>query len=78
MLRAGWYAILQARLYLELPGRGGTAVAIGAPADLMGSLLPLAIGILAHRMGLGSTMWLLLAAPIALLTLLPVEGPREA
>ena len=78
MLRAGWYAILQARLYSELPARGGTAVAIGAPADLLGSLLPLAIGIVAQRVGLGSAMWLLLAAPVALLTLLPVEGPRDA
>jgi FSR family fosmidomycin resistance protein-like MFS transporter len=77
MLRSGWYAILQARLYSELPGRGGTAVAIGAPADLVGSLLPLAIGIVAHRMGLGSAMWLLLAAPIALLTLLPT-GAQDA
>ena len=77
MLRAGWYAILQARLYSELPGQGGTAVAIGAPTDLMGSLLPLAIGMVAHRMGLGSAMWLLLAAPVALLTLLPAEGPRD-
>lgn len=77
MLRAGWYAIVQARLYSELPGRGGTAVAIGAPADLMGSLLPLALGIVAHRVGLGPAMWLLLAAPIGLLTLLPAQGPRE-
>jgi MFS transporter, FSR family, fosmidomycin resistance protein len=76
LLRAGWYAIVQARLYSELPARGGTAVAIGAPADLVGSLLPLAIGIVAHRFGLDSAMWLLLAAPLSLLTLLPTRGPR--
>jgi FSR family fosmidomycin resistance protein-like MFS transporter len=34
VLRSGWYAIPQGRLYAELPARGGTAVAIGAPADL--------------------------------------------
>jgi MFS transporter, FSR family, fosmidomycin resistance protein len=74
MLRAGWYAIPQARLYMELPARGGTAIAIGAPADLAGSLLPLAIGLVAQRWGLGSAMWILLAAPIALLILLPTGG----
>jgi MFS transporter, FSR family, fosmidomycin resistance protein len=77
MLRAGWYAILQARLYAELPARSGTVVAIGAPADLVGSLLPFAIGLIAERLGLGSAMWLLLAAPIALLTLLPTGAPGE-
>jgi MFS transporter, FSR family, fosmidomycin resistance protein len=77
MLRAGWYAILQARLYAELPARGGTVVAIGAPADFVGSLLPLAIGVIAQRLGLDSAMWLLLVAPIALLTLLPAGTPEE-
>jgi MFS transporter, FSR family, fosmidomycin resistance protein len=76
MLRAGWYAIPQARLYMELPARGGTAVAIGAPADLLGSLLPFAIGLVAGRWGLGSAMWILLAAPVALLTLLPARRRR--
>ncbi len=77
MVRAGWYAILQARLYAELPSRGGTAVAIGAPADLLGSLLPLAIGAVAQRAGLGPAMWVLLAAPVSLLLLLPGRHPSE-
>jgi MFS transporter, FSR family, fosmidomycin resistance protein len=77
ILRAGWYSIPQARIYSELPARGGIAVAIGAPADLLGSLLPLAIGIGAQRFGLGPAMWLLLAAPIALLALLPASDPRD-
>jgi len=76
LLRAGWYAIPRARLYAELPARGGTAVAVGAPADLVGSLLPLAIGVIAQRLGLSAAMWLLLAAPIALLSLLPT-GARD-
>jgi FSR family fosmidomycin resistance protein-like MFS transporter len=71
LLRSGWYAIAQGRLFAELPARGGTAVAIGAPADLLGSLLPLAIGLAASRFGLDGAMWLLLAAPISLLVLLP-------
>jgi FSR family fosmidomycin resistance protein-like MFS transporter len=70
MIRSGWYAILQARLYSELPARGGTVIAVGAPADLVGALLPLAIAFVAQRWGLHSAMWLLLAAPIAILTLL--------
>ena len=78
ILRAGWYSIPQARIYSELPERGGIAVAIGAPADLLGSLLPLAIGIGAQRFGLGPAMWLLLAAPIALLVLLPASDPRDS
>jgi MFS transporter, FSR family, fosmidomycin resistance protein len=71
ILTAGWYAVPQGRLYAELPARGGTAVAIGAPADLVGSLLPLAIGGVAARAGLDSAMWLLLGAPLALLLMLP-------
>ena len=71
LLRAGWYAILDGRLFAELPGRGGTVQAIRSPADLIGSALPLAIGILAERFGLQPAMWLLLAAPIGLLVLLP-------
>jgi MFS transporter, FSR family, fosmidomycin resistance protein len=77
ILRAGWYSIPQARVYSALPARGGIAVAIGAPADLIGSLLPLAIGVAAERFGSGLAMWLLLAAPVALLTLLPTSHPRD-
>ena len=78
ILTAGWYAIPQGRLYAELPARGGTAVAIGAPADLVGSLLPLAVGAVASWAGLGAAMWLLLGGPLALLLLLPARrGSRE-
>lgn len=75
LLRAGWYAVLQGRLYAEMPARGGTAIAIGAPADLVGSLLPLAIGVAAQRAGLDAAMWILLAAPVSLLVFLPPAGP---
>ncbi len=71
VLRAGWYAIPQGRLYAELPARGGTTVALGAPANLLGSLLPLGVGAVASRAGLDGAMWLLLAAPISLIVLLP-------
>jgi FSR family fosmidomycin resistance protein-like MFS transporter len=78
IVRAGWYSIPQAHVYSELPARGGIAVAIGAPADLIGSLLPLAIGVGAQRFGSGAAMWLLLAGPLAVLTLLPTSHPRDA
>jgi hypothetical protein len=78
ILRAGWYSIPQARLYAQLPSRGGTIVALGGPADLAGAFLPLAIGVAAQRIGLASAMWLLLAAPLALLALLPPEKRRRA
>ena len=74
ILRAGWYSIPQARLYAALPGRGGTIVALGAPADFAGAILPLMIGIVAQRIGLAFAMWLLLAAPLALLSLLPRDN----
>ena len=78
LVRSGWYAIAQARLYSELPARGGTAIAVGAPADLVGVLLPLAIASVAETRGLHSAMWLLLGAPIALLTLLPSGIRKES
>jgi FSR family fosmidomycin resistance protein-like MFS transporter len=74
LVRAGWYAILQAQLYAELPARGGTAIAIGAPADLVGSALPIAIGAAAQAVGLGPAMWLVLAGPVVLVALLPRTG----
>jgi len=76
LLRAGWYAIPQARLFDEFHGSSGTAVAIADIGGLAGLLLPLAIGALAQRAGLGAAMWVLLAAPVALLVGLPRAGRR--
>lgn len=67
LLNSGWYAIPKARLYASLPGRSGTAVAVGGAAGLVGSLAPAALGALAGAAGLQATMWLLLVAPVALL-----------
>ena len=77
VLRGGWYAIPQARLFDEFPGSSGTAVAIADLASLPGSALPLVIGAIAQRAGLGPAMWLLLAAPIALLVGLPRRRDRR-
>nr|WP_275124852.1 MFS transporter [Aggregatilinea lenta] len=73
LLNAGWYAVLQAKLYDALPGRSGTALAANNVAGLVGSLIPLALGLAAQAVGLGATMWLLLAGPLALLIGLPRE-----
>ncbi len=64
---AGSYAILQGQLYAALPGRSGAALALGSFAGLMGSTMPLVIGLAADAFGLDVAIWLLLAGPIALL-----------
>jgi FSR family fosmidomycin resistance protein-like MFS transporter len=67
LLNAGWYALPKAALYDALPGRSGTAVAVGGVANLAGSAVPAVLGVLAGAIGLASTMWLLLIAPVAVL-----------
>jgi FSR family fosmidomycin resistance protein-like MFS transporter len=71
LVRAGWYAILQARLYSALPGQSGVALAFGNIAGTVGALTPLGLGALAEAAGLRAAMWVLLAAPLALLAGLP-------
>jgi MFS transporter, FSR family, fosmidomycin resistance protein len=75
-LRAGWYAIPQARLFDEFHGSSGTAVAVSDLGGLAARILPIAIGVLAQRAGLGAAMWVLLAAPVSLLVGLPRTVPR--
>lgn len=74
ILRAGWYAILKARLFSTLPGQSGAAFSLSSLSGLLGSLPPLAIGLLAQRFGLGAALWLVLLAPLALLLGLPRKG----
>jgi MFS transporter, FSR family, fosmidomycin resistance protein len=75
MLHAGWYAIPQARLYSELQGNSGVALAVSNITGLAAGLFPLLIGLLAERFGLATALWCCLLAPIAVLLLLP---PKEA
>jgi MFS transporter, FSR family, fosmidomycin resistance protein len=75
LLNSGWYAIPKASLYAELPDRSGTAVALGSVGGLAGALVPLGLGLLAGAVGLGVTMWTLLAAPVVLLALVPSRLP---
>lgn len=77
VLRAGWYALPKARLFDQFEGSSGAAIAVADVSGLVGSLLPLALGGLAQRIGLGPAMWFLLAAPLGLLLLLPREGRDE-
>jgi MFS transporter, FSR family, fosmidomycin resistance protein len=71
LLRAGWYAILQARLYECLPGQSGVALALGNVAGFAGALIPLGLGALAQAAGLPAAIWALMAGPLALLVGLP-------
>jgi len=73
---AGWYSILQGRLYSTLPEQSGAVLALKNVSGLFGALIPLALGLVAQRAGLGATMWLLLLGPVALLVGLP-SGQRE-
>ncbi|HUS15224.1 MAG TPA: MFS transporter [Chloroflexia bacterium] len=71
LFNAGWYAILKGELYSAMPGQSGTVMAVSNVFGLAGSLIPLAVGLIAEQLGLGSTLWLLLLGPVALLIGLP-------
>jgi MFS transporter, FSR family, fosmidomycin resistance protein len=71
MFNAGWYAVLQGRLYSSMPGQSGTVTTVSNLSGLLGSALPLALGLIAERYGIGVAMWLLIAGPIALIIGLP-------
>ncbi|HEY9668251.1 MAG TPA: MFS transporter [Coleofasciculaceae cyanobacterium] len=66
-LNAGWYSILQGRLYTAMPGQSGTVMTLNNLAGFVGGLAPFVLGWMAQQYGLQPTMWMLLAAPIALL-----------
>lgn len=68
---AGWYSILKAQLYSALPGQSGAVLALNNFSGLVGGLIPLALGLFAERFGLSAMMWILLAAPLALLAAIP-------
>ncbi|MDQ3254907.1 MAG: MFS transporter [Acidobacteriota bacterium] len=70
---AGWYSILKARLYSAMPGRSGTVMTLSNISGIAASLIPLAIGLVAERFGIGAAMWLLWLGPAAFI----VGVPRE-
>ena len=71
LLRAGWYAIPQARLYDEVPDTSGSVLVLSNAGGLLGSSIPLTFGLLAERAGFGAAMWLLALGPAVLLVLVP-------
>jgi FSR family fosmidomycin resistance protein-like MFS transporter len=75
LFNAGWYAILQGRLYAAMPGQSGTVTTLSNVFGLVGGLVPLAIGLIAEGVGLGAAMWALIAGPVALLLGLPHHVP---
>jgi FSR family fosmidomycin resistance protein-like MFS transporter len=75
LFNSGWYAILKGRLYSAMPGQSGTVMTLDSLFSLVGTLLPLGIGLAAQFFGLRMAMWLLLLGPIALLIGLPRYVP---
>ena len=74
LVNAGWYPLLQARLYDALGEASGLALTVGALFPL-NAVLPLGIAAVAERFGLAVALWPLLAAPLALLLLVPRRVP---
>ncbi len=70
VVNAAWYPVLKARLYGALGAASGLVLTVGALFPL-NAVLPLLIAGLAERQSLGSALWLLLAAPAGLLSLVP-------
>lgn len=68
---SGWYSILAGELYSSMPGQSGTVMTVGNVSGLLGSLIPLGIGLLAEHFGLGTAIWFLILGPVALLIGLP-------
>jgi MFS transporter, FSR family, fosmidomycin resistance protein len=75
-VNAGWYPVLQARLYDALGDASGLALTVGALFPL-NAVLPLGIAALAEQFGLAIALWPLLAAPVALLLIVPSRVSRS-
>jgi fucose permease len=75
VVNAGWYPLLKARLYTELPGHSGTAMSLASLLGPLGILAPLVVGLVAQQAGLDTALWLLMFAPVTLLALVPRTRP---
>jgi FSR family fosmidomycin resistance protein-like MFS transporter len=75
---SGWYSILQGQVYSAMPGQSGTVMTVHNFFGVVGSLLPLSIGLAAEHFGLGAAMWLLLLGPVALLVGLPRKERKRS
>ena len=74
LFNAGWYAVLKGRLYTAMPGQSGTVMAVTTVAGLIGSIIPLILGLVAQRYNIEAAMWILLLGPIALLIGIPKQN----
>ena len=75
LANAGWYPVLQARLYGALGGASSLVLTVSTLFPL-NAVLPLAVAACAQRWGLAAALWPLLAAPLALLALVPRRRER--
>lgn len=64
LLNAGWYAILKAQMYGTMPGQSGTVLAVDSIFGFVEKLVPLGLGLLAARFGLGVALWALAVGPV--------------
>jgi FSR family fosmidomycin resistance protein-like MFS transporter len=69
VVNAGWYPVLQARLYDALGGASALVLTVTTLFPLY-AVLPIGVAAAAERWGLSAALWLLLVAPVALLVLL--------
>ena len=76
-LNAGWYSILQARLYMTMPGRSGRVSAVGSLSYSFWAIVPLGVGALATVVGLETAMWVLVVGPVAIFIGLPRESKDD-
>lgn len=77
VLTAGWYPVLQARLYEALPGQSGAQLAIGNVFRIAATPVPLLIGLAAEHFGLGGALWIFAVSPV-LLTMILLRGRTQA
>ena len=66
LFNAGWYAILQGKLYDQLGENSGSILVIGNVTGVFGALVPLMLGAIAEAFGLTAAMWSLLVSPAIL------------
>jgi hypothetical protein len=64
VLTAGWYPVLQARVYRALPNQSGALLAIGNVFNTAFTPVALFIGLAASRFGLSAALWMLIVSPV--------------
>jgi predicted MFS family arabinose efflux permease len=68
---AGWYPLAKAQAYAMLPGRSGTVLALAALGAPFEALLPVTVGVVAERWGIGVGIGVLGLAPLLVLACIP-------